>query len=292
MADKKKKYIEYGLAGVISAGLIYFALKTQLPPLIQTPQTASITQSSTSNQQSTTPQSSSSSAQCTQLSMGFGSISTLQQCFPNTTNNCGFPSDVITNGFCEYAWDDASYYSSKPSNAGLVVYNPYYKWFAVWAVNSSPGYYQIPTCTANCNIANITPVAFDIFNVYPNGYTFYPNWAIPNMINYGQAFFYTQSGAYVDYITTSSELEYIYKNNTQVIKTVVDPTTKGFELGLVSIPGNGCLSIVQPSLSNIQMVFSVQGGIDFPLWYDNNTQIQFCYNCSPNSCKALTPMPL
>ncbi len=28
----KKKYMEYGLAGLISAGLIYFALKTPSPP--------------------------------------------------------------------------------------------------------------------------------------------------------------------------------------------------------------------------------------------------------------------
>jgi hypothetical protein len=223
--------------------------------------------------------------------MGFGSISTLQQCFPGTVNNCGFPSDVISQGFCEYAWDNANYYVNKPPYPGLVVYNPYNKWFAVFAVNSTPGYYPVTSCT-NCNISTPSPVAYDIFNVYPSGYTEYPSWAIPSMIQYGQAFFYTQSGAYVDYITTSSELQYIYKNNIQVVKTVIDPVSKGFELGLVNVPANGCLSIVQPSLSNIQTVFSVQGGIDFPLWYDSNTQIQFCYNCSPNNCKSLTPMPL
>jgi hypothetical protein len=289
----KKKYIEYGVAGIIAGGLIYFALKTPLPPLIQTPQTTSSStpQPSLSSQQSTTPQSSSPSApQCSQLSMGFGNISLLQQCFPNTVNNCGFPNDVIQNGFCEYAWDNANYYSNKPPYPGLVIYNPYYKWFAVFAVNSTPGYYPVTSCS-NCNINTPTPVAYDIFNVYPSGYTEYPSWAIPSMIQYGQAFFYTQSGAYVDFLTTSSELQYIYNNNIQVVKTVVDPTTKGFELGLVNIPANGCLSIVQTELSNIQTVFPVQGGIDFPLWYGDGTQIQFCYNCSPNNCKTLTPMP-
>ncbi len=143
MADKKK-YLEYGIAGAISVGLIYFALKAQLPPLIQTPQTTSPSapQPSQSSQQSTTPQSSSPSSQCSQLQMGFGSISTLQNCFPGTVNNCGFPNDVIAQGFCEYAWDSANYYSNKPSYPGLMVYNPYYKWFAVFAVNSTPGYYS------------------------------------------------------------------------------------------------------------------------------------------------------
>jgi len=293
MTDKKK-IAEYGIAGLISAGLIYFALKAPLPQLIQTPQTtqSSAPTSSTSPQQSTTQQTSTPSAQCSQLQMGFGSIPTLQQCFLGTVNSCGFPNDVISQGFCEYAWDDANYYSTKPSNPGFVVYNPYNKWFAVFAVNSNPGYYQIPTCTANCNITNVVPVAFDIFNVYPNGYSLYPNWAIPNMISYGNAFFYTQSGAYVDFITTSSELQYIYKNNIQVIKTVIDPVSKGLELGLVSIPANGCLAIVQTNLSNLQTVFQVQGGIDFPLWFGDNTQIQFCYNCNPNNCRTLTPMPL
>ena len=289
----KKKYLEYGIAGVISAGLIYFELKAPLPPLIQTPRTSSPSpQSSQSSQQSTTPQTSSPSAQCSQLSMGFGSISTLQNCFPGTVNNCGFPNDVVSQGFCEYGWDNANYYSTKPSNNGFVVYNPYNKWFAVWAVNPNPGYYQIPTCGSNCNVNFNNTVAFDIFNVYPNGYSLYPSWAIPYMIKYGNAFFYTQSDAYVDFITTSSELQYIYQNNIQVIKTVADPESKGFEIGLVSIPGNGCLTINQPDLSNIQTVFQVQGGIDFPLWFDNNTQIQFCYGCSPNNCKTLTPMPL
>jgi hypothetical protein len=293
MSDKKK-YLEYGIAGAISLGLIYFALKAPLPSLIQTPQTSqpSAPQSSQSSQQSSTPQSSSSSApQCSELQMGFGNISLLQQCFPNTVNNCGFPSDVIAQGFCEYAWDNANYYSNKPPYPGLVIYNPYYKWFAVFAVNSTPGYYPVTSCS-NCNISTPTPVAYDIFNVYPSGYTEYPSWAIPNMIQYGQAFFYTQSGAYVDFLTTSSELQYIYNNNIQVMKTVVDPTTKGFELGLVNVPANGCLSIVQTELSNIQTVFPVQGGIDFPLWYSNGTQIQFCYGCSPNNCKTLTPMPV
>lgn len=290
MADKRKEYTKYGLAGLISAGLIYFALKAQLPPLIQTPQSnqPSTSSSSTPNQSSTTPQTGS----CSQLQMGFGDPNILQQCFPGTINNCGFPNDVISQGFCEYAWDNANYYSTKPSNSGFVVYNPYNKWFAIWAVNPNPGVYQIPICTSNCNIANIVPIAFDIFNVYPNGYSLYPNWALPSMINYGQAFFYTQSGAYVDFITTSSELQYIFKNNTQVVKTVVDPSAKGFEIGLVNVPANGCLSILQPDLSNLQTVFQTQGGIDFPLWFNNNTQIQFCYNCNPNNCKLLTPMPL
>jgi len=295
MDKKTKQYLEYGIAGIIAGGAIYFALKARLPPLIQTPQTA---QSSAPQQSTTAPPSQSSTpqtsppSQCSQLQIGFGSISTLQQCFPGTVNSCGFPADVVSQGFCEYAWDDANYYTTKPSNTGFVVYNPYNKWFAVWAVNPNPGYYQIPICTPNCNIANVVPVAFDIFNVYPNGYSLYPSWAIPNAIGYGNVFFYTQSGAYVDLITTSSELGYIYKNNIQVIKTVIDPSAKGFEIGLVAVPGNGCLAIGQPSLSNLQTVFQVQAGIDFPLWFDDNTTIQFCYGCSPNNCTTLTPMPL
>jgi len=297
MVDKKKA-LEYGIAGLIAGGAIYLALKAPLPPLIQTPQTTSQPQQSTSqqsttpSQQSTTQQTSPSSPQCSQLCMGFGSIPTLQQCFPGTVNNCGFPNDVIKNGFCEYAWDDANYSVSKPSQPGFVVYNPYNKWFAVWAINSNPGYYQIPVCTSNCNIANVVPIAFDMFNVYPNGYSRMPNWALPNMISYGQMFFYTQSGAFVDTITTSSELEYIYKNNIQVVKTVVDPVSKGFEIGLVNIPANGCLSITQTNLSNVGAVFQAQGGIDFPLWFDDGTQIQFCYNCNPRNCTTLTPMPI
>jgi len=293
MNEKTKKYMEYGIAGLISAGLVYFALKAPLPQLIQTPQTTQSTAptSSTSPQQSTTQQTSTPSAQCSQLQIGFGSIPTLQQCFPGTVNNCGFPNDVISQGFCEYAWDDTTYTVSKPSEPGFVVYNPYNKWFSVWAINSNPGYYQIPTCNG-CNIANVVPIAFDQFNVYPNGYSRMPNWALPNMISYGQMFFYTQSGAFVDTITTSSELEYIYKNNIQVIKTVIDPVSKGLEIGLVNVPANGCLSIVQTDLSNVGAVFQAQGGIDFPLWFGDGTQIQFCYNCSPNNCTTLTPMPL
>jgi len=295
MDKKTKQYLEYGIAGLIAGGAIYLALKTPLPPLIQTPQTSSSSapqQSSPSSQQSTTQQTSPSSPQCSQLCLGFGSIPTLQQCFPGTVNNCGFPNDVIQQGFCEYAWDDATYTVSKPSGSGFIVYNPYNKWFSVWAINSNPGYYSIPTCGSNCNVNFSNPTAFDMFNVYPSGYSRMPNWALPNMISYGQMFFYTQSGAFVDTITTSSELEYIYKNNIQVIKTVIDPVAKGFEIGLVSIPSNGCISIVQTDLSNVGAVFQVQGGIDFPLWFNDGTQIQFCYNCNPRNCTSLTPMPI
>ena len=296
MDKKTKQYLEYGVAGIIAAGAIYFALKSPLPPLIQPPQPSSPSTSTSSMapppQQQTTPQTSQPSAQCPQLSMGFGSISTLRNCFPGTVNSCGFPSDVVGQGFCEYAWDNANYSISKPSNPGLVVYNPYNKWFAVFAVNSAFGYHDIPTCTPNCNFNYSNTVAFDIFYVYPNGYTFYPSWAIPYMTQYGNIFFYTQSGAYVDYIATSSELQYIYQNNIQVVKTVIDPSTKGFEIGVVAIPGDGCLAIAQPNLSNTQTVFQLQSGIDFPLWFDNSTQIQFCYGCNPNNCKTLTPMPL
>ena len=294
MDKKTKQYLEYGIAGLIAGGAIYFALKAPLPQLIQTPQTStsSAPQQSTPSQQSTTPQTGSPSAQCSQLQLGFGNLNLLQQCFPGTVNQCGFPNDVISQGFCEYAWDSASYYASKPTRPGFVVYNPYNKWFAVFAVNSAPGYHDIPVCTSNCNFNYGNAAAFDMFNVYPTGYTFNPTWVIPNIVQYGQIFFYTQRGAYVDTITSSSELQYIYKNNIQVIKTVVDPTVKGFELGLVNIPANGCLAIVQPNLSNIQTVFQLSGGTDFPLWFDDSTQIQFCYNCNPNSCKTLTPMPL
>jgi len=298
MDNKTKKYLEYGIAGLIAGGAIYLALKAPLPPLIQTPQNSNQSTQPSAQQQSTTPPQQQSTAgqqpsspQCSKLCIGFGSIPTLQQCFPGTTNNCGFPNDVINGGFCEYAWDDATYTVNKPSEPGFVVYNPYNKWFSVWAVNGNPGYYQIPTCNG-CNIANVIPVAFDMFNVYPNGYSRMPNWAIPNMISYGNIFFYTQSGAYVDIITSSSELQYIYNNNIQVIKTVIDPTIKGFEIGVVNVPANGCLSITQPSLSNSGTVFQVQSGIDFPLWFDDNTEIQFCYNCKPTNCTTLTPMPV
>ncbi len=51
----KKKYLEYGTAGLISAGLIYFALKAPLPPLIQTPQTSQSSTPPYTNTNTATP---------------------------------------------------------------------------------------------------------------------------------------------------------------------------------------------------------------------------------------------